>query len=185
MKWPMTSFAVDCETCLVTFVKHLEDQNTAITAKQSQGFSKGKQKILIQAPCSSWFALIFHHNPLFGFSSSCCQKQTSRGVQPAGTACLGKKRRYGASWIFTFNICSCIVTYRFYKAFLLSNMLWYTRRWIKRRNKVMLKRKVKRGNSCEWWVWEGWRSKERLCDTECKHLLLSAWNSLLPVIPLF
>lgn len=74
--------------------------------KTIPGFSEEKREILIQAPCPSWFALIFTHNPLYGFCASCCEGvQPSRGVQPAGTASLGNKGRNGASWIHSFNIC--------------------------------------------------------------------------------
>lgn len=44
MKWPMTCFAEDCETCLVTFVKPFKDQTTTTTAQQSQAFLRESRR---------------------------------------------------------------------------------------------------------------------------------------------
>lgn len=48
MKWSTTYFAADCETLFVTFVKRRRS-NPSNNSKAVPGFSKGKQKVLIQA----------------------------------------------------------------------------------------------------------------------------------------
>lgn len=50
----------------------------------------------------------------------------------------------------------------------------------RRRNKV-----IRRGNGSERWAWEGWRRRERPCASVRKHLLVSSWLPLFPVIAAF